>query len=121
MSHLHRRDPRGDWTLDVEYTDRWAGLNVSMYAMMPPRYHLSMAVTENEALQLMNQGSRGVVSFTPSYSFANGGDMLLYARGIEVTPQEVQLIAGGAHPRDVLFGAVWDCGYQLYVVPDALG
>lgn len=112
MSRLHRRDPRGDWSLEIE----WAGFGGSrgMFYARTSRYLLSMAVTRDEAQQLMQSGSRGLVEFIQSYSYS--GDVL-HARGIEVTEQEVQQVMNGTHPRDVLFDPDPACGYRLRAVP----
>jgi hypothetical protein len=110
------RGSGGDWSLEVERSYCQHGLFGLSLVPPPARFLLSMALTEEEALALMNQGERGVVSF--SASSVLGSNWLLLARGIELTQGEVHQIATGMHPRDVLFGTVPACGYRLFAVPD---
>ena len=125
MSRVHRRDPRGDWTLDAVHPaalGSWnAGGRFFTQAFGPPLFLLSMEVTRNEAQRLVESGSRGPsVAFQSLYSYsyyASGGDRMR-ASGIEVTQNEAERMMRGEHPRDVLFGPPPACGYRLYAVTE---
>jgi hypothetical protein len=113
MARMHRRDPRGDWSLEFRREHEPFGYIPPGSAWNSPgQYLLSMAVTQAEAQQLLDR--RGSFSFQLEYSFARPCP---YARDIEVTPAEASQIVAGTHPRDVLF-PVYPRGYRLYAVPD---
>jgi hypothetical protein len=119
VSRIHRRSPRGDWSLEFS-----AGSMVDVTALgnqnlvwtsAEPRYLLEVMVTQDQAYRLMGDPRRGGVSVASSvYSWP-----VYRARGIVVTPAEAHQIVQGTHPLDVLFPA-WPCGYRLYAVPDPL-
>jgi hypothetical protein len=118
VSRIHRRDPRGDWTLDVVHPGSYgwgAGSGFFTRALGPPLFVLSMAVTRDEALRLTESGSRGSVSFQTLYGYA--GDRM-QASGIEVTVAEAGRMMRGEHPRDVLLGPPPACGYRLFAVTE---
>jgi hypothetical protein len=120
VSRIHRRDARGEWTLEVVHPGQrgvWGhGGGFFAQALGPPLYLVSMAVTRDEAHRLMESGSRGTVSFQAARSYA--GDQM-WASGIEVTVAEAgRMMLHGEHPRDVLLGPPPACGYRLRAVID---
>jgi hypothetical protein len=119
MSSLHRRDPRGDWTLDIHQAG-YQPLSLSYqtpWLYSPPRYTLSLSLTPAQATALAGLQNRGCPSFRHLYNSYG-----FHAENIELTEAEVNQIAhGGAHPLDVLFPVWPEHGYRLVAVLTDLG
>jgi hypothetical protein len=117
-----QRDYRGDWSLEtVVHTYDWGGGP----AVRETTTYLGMMVTSEQMNELMRsslqqrEGSTYAYRGTPSFQYQASYGNLIAARGIEVTPEEVEKIRCGAHPLDVLFD--WaELGYRLFAVPDPL-
>jgi hypothetical protein len=119
VGRIHRRDPRGDWSLEVTYPDRYySTVMSSVFIVAPaPSYRVDMRLTRDQ-MDALYESSRGA-GVTFSYH-ASYGDCIS-ARGIEVTAEEADQIAHGTHPLDVLFDGPWrGLGYSLKVVPAPL-
>lgn len=111
MGTVHDRDPC-DWTLETTRHLTWKS------PASPSRYALTLRVTSAGAQRIAGAllPWRGNLSFTPLAS----APFEWYVTGIEVTAQEAALIAGGAHPLDVVCKSEWPGGYLLRVVPEDL-
>lgn len=117
MSRIHRRDPRGEWSLEFHHPVIHPGWGWNSAAFpASPLCLVSLAVSREEAYRLMETGSRGNVAFQSQYSYAYVNGDQLWASGIEVSAAEANRIANGEHPRDVLFGPPPACGYRLHAV-----
>jgi len=133
VSRIHRRDPRGDWSLETDYGYGYqpGGYQPLFAYTAAPVFRLSMLMTRERVYDLMDTGVnshrvagggtayvyRGAPSITYGITYGN----FLSVRDIEVTVDEANRMVNGEHPLDVLFGEPWpDCGYKLKVVPAEL-
>lgn len=117
MGRVHRRDPRGDWSLELDLPDHFVSVVSSSAVWLPagrPRYSLSLRLTREQAVALLDE-SNGTNRGCPH--FQHGTGMMMQVSGIELTPDEVDLVAHGTHPLDVLFPVWPEYGYRLVAVP----
>lgn len=110
VSRMHR----DDWSLNIIDRPSFA---FSGYSPQP-RFVLSLSLTLREVHELVNQPGRGYPAFSPRASCFS--ELMISADGIEVTREEANRIAGGEHPRHVLFWSDWPDGWRVIIMPDPL-